>query len=52
LEAKIAAVEGHIEELEIGVDTQKPSTSAEARTTIVEPEMSNKLFIVHGHDGN
>jgi predicted nucleotide-binding protein len=50
LEAKIVAVEGYIEELEIDVAIRQLSVSPGTRTVNVDPELSKKIFIVHGHD--
>src|SRR5262245_11245533 len=49
LEAKTAALRGYIEELELGVAVQEPSVSGEVG--VKKRELSKKIFIVHGHDG-
>jgi predicted nucleotide-binding protein len=51
LRAKIAAIEGHIEELQIELDIQEASLTASVPPGSVVPELSKKIFIVHGHDG-
>jgi predicted nucleotide-binding protein len=50
LRAKIAAVEGYIEELQIELDVQGASLTAPVLSASVIPELSKKVFIVHGHD--
>lgn len=49
LRAKMAALTGYIEELQIDRDIQSPVRSGDELPA--RPEVSSKIFIVHGHDG-